>query len=270
MKGIILAGGKGLRLYPLTKVTNKHLLPIGKEPMIFNPIRKLIEAGIKDILIVTSTEHMGSIVNLLGSGDELKVNFTYKVQESSKGIAHALSLAQNFVHDDKMVVILGDNITTGSIAPFIKKFEEQGKGAKVLLKKVEDPTRFGVAAIDEQQVLEIKEKPDKPKSNYAVIGYYMYDSKVFDIISKLKPSDRGEYEITDVNNEYIKMGELTYDFLEAEWTDAGTFNSLLYANNMMLKDEKVGEGEDKVTEVQLKAMIDKEEEKIKQLEKHLK
>ena len=270
MKGIILAGGKGLRLYPLTKVTNKHLLPIGKEPMIFNPIRKLIEAGIKDILVVTSTEHMGSIVNLLGSGDELKVKFTYKVQESSKGIAHALSLARNFVHDDNMVVILGDNITTGSITPFIEKFEKQGKGAKVLLKKVEDPTRFGVAAIDEQQVLEIKEKPDKPKSNYAVIGYYMYDSKVFDIISKLKPSDRGEYEITDVNNEYIKMGELTYDFLEAEWTDAGTFNSLLFANNMVFKDEKTGEEQDKVTEGQLKAMIDKEEKKIKQLEKHLK
>ncbi|MBN4049077.1 NTP transferase domain-containing protein [archaeon AH-315-M20] len=270
MKGIILAGGRGLRLYPLTKVTNKHLLPIGKEPMIFNPIRKLTEAGIKDIMVVTSTDHMGSIVNLLGSGTELGVNFTYKVQESSKGIAHALSLAQNFVHDDKMVVILGDNITIGSIVPFIEKFKKQDKGAKVLLKKVENPTRFGVAAIDEHQVLEIKEKPNKPKSNYAVIGYYMYDSKVFDIISKLKPSDRGEYEITDVNNEYIKMGELTYDFLEAEWTDAGTFESLLYANNIVLKEKKTPEDDDKVTKKQLKAMIDDEKKKIEQLEKYLK
>ncbi|MBT5420300.1 MAG: NTP transferase domain-containing protein, partial [Candidatus Cloacimonetes bacterium] len=220
MKGVILAGGKGLRLYPLTKVTNKHLLPVGREPMILNPIRKLLEAGIKDILVITSTEHMGHLVNLLGSGQEYKANFTYKVQESALGIAHALSLAENFANDDKIVVILGDNITSGSLVPYVQKFMQQEKGAKVLLKKVEDPTRFGVAAIDEQHVLEIEEKPDQPKSNFAVIGYYMYDSNVFEIIKNMKPSARGEYEITDVNNEYIRRGELTYDFLDADWTDA--------------------------------------------------
>ena len=269
MKGVILAGGKGLRLYPLTKVTNEHLLPVGREPMILNPIRKLLEAGVKDILIITSTEHMGHLVNLLGSGQEFGANFTYKVQESALGIAHALSLAENFANSDKVVVILGDNITSGSLVPYVQKFMQQEKGAKVLLKKVEDPTRFGVAAIDEQHVLEIEEKPDQPKSNFAVIGYYMYDPNVFNIIKNMKPSARGEYEITDVNNEYIRRGELTYDFLDADWTDAGTFNSLLVANRMILKTLEEGQGSKRVSDDQLKGMIEDKTKKIQELEKHL-
>lgn len=235
MKGVILAGGKGTRLYPLTKVTNKHLLPIGKEPMIYNPIRKMVEVGIKEILIVTSTEHLGDIVNLLGSGKEFNCDFTYKVQEEAKGIAHALSLAENFANRAKILVILGDNITTANLNPYVKKFEEQEKGAKVLLKKVGRPEVFGIAAIDEKQVINIEEKPENPKSDYAVIGYYMYDDQVFDIIRNIKPSDRGEYEITSVNNEYIYMDQLTYDILVGEWIDAGTFESYLYANEMMHK-----------------------------------
>ena len=203
--------------------------------MIFNPIKKLTEAGIKEILIVTSTEHMGDIVNALGSGKEFKCEFTYKVQESAKGIADALRLAESFAKGEKIVVILGDNVTTSSIKPYVDSFRKQKEGAKVLLKEVTDPARYGIAAIDERQILKIEEKPNKPKSNYAVIGYYMYDKKVFDIINRLKPSKRGEYEITDVNNEYIKLGELTYGILGDEWTDAGTFESLNYANKLFLK-----------------------------------
>jgi glucose-1-phosphate thymidylyltransferase len=235
IKGVILAGGKGTRLFPLTKTINKHLLPVGKEPMIYNPIKKLTEAGISEILVVTSTEHMGDIVNNLGSGKEFGCEFTYKVQETSFGIADALRLAESFADKRKIVVILGDNIATGSIKPYVDAFRKQENGAKVLLKEVGDPTRYGIAAIDEKQILSIEEKPNKPKSNYAVIGYYMFDSKVFDIIRKLKPSKRDEYEITDVNNAYIKLGELTYDILEGDWTDAGTFESWNYANKMLHK-----------------------------------
>jgi len=237
MKGVILAGGKGTRLFPLTKVTNKHLLPVGKEPMILNPIRKLIEAKITEILIITSTDHMGDIVNLLGSGAEYGANFTYKVQESAAGIADALRLSENFAGTEKIFVILGDNITTGSLVEYVENFNKQESGARVLLKKVGDPSRFGVAAIDEKHIMNIEEKPKAPKSNYAVIGYYMYDSSVFDIIRTLKPSARGEYEITDVNNVYISKQHLSYDILEGDWTDAGTFESLLYANNIVLKQD---------------------------------
>lgn len=238
MKGIVLAGGKGTRLLPLTKVINKHLLPVGREPMIYNPIRKLAEAGIKEILIVTSTEHMGDIVNCLGSGKEFGCQFTYKVQEESKGIADALRLAESFAGNDKIFVILGDNIATGSLRSYVESFEKQGDGARVLLKEVDDPARYGIAAIDEKQVIEVVEKPNKPKSNYAVIGYYMYDSKVFDIIRDMRPSTRGEYEITDVNNAYIKLGELKYDILEGGWTDAGTFESWNYANKLLMETNK--------------------------------
>ena len=238
MKGVVLAGGTGKRLYPLTKITNKHLLPVGREPMIYNPIKKLVESGIKDILVITSTKHMGDIVNSLGSGDEFGCEFTYKVQEGPKGIADALRLAEGFANKEKIVVILGDNITTASIKPHVDSFRNMNKGAKVLLKKVNDPSRFGIAALDERQIIEIQEKPQNPKSDYAVIGYYMYDSKVFDIIRKIEISSRGEYEITDVNNEYIKLGELTYGILDGEWTDAGTFKSLDYANKLFLKNEK--------------------------------
>jgi glucose-1-phosphate thymidylyltransferase len=234
MKGIILAGGKGTRLYPLTKVTNKHLLPVGREPMIFNPIRKLVEAGITDILVVTSTEHMGDIVNQLGSGQELGCQFTYRVQEEAGGIAQALALGEGFAHGERILVILGDNITTGSLQPHVEAFLAQPRGAKVLLKKVGDPERYGVAAIDEQQIVAIEEKPEHPRSDFAVIGYYLYDAQVFDLIRGIQPSARGELEITAVNNAYIAKGELTYGVLEGEWTDAGTFESWQHANRMML------------------------------------
>ena len=272
IKGVILAGGKGKRLYPLTKAINKHLLPVGKEPMIYNPIRKLIESNIKDILIVTSTEHMGDIVNLLGSGEAFGCEFTYKVQQESKGIADALRLAESFANQDKIVVILGDNVTTSSIKPYVDSFRNMKKGAKVLLRKVKDPTRYGIAAMDEKQIVEIQEKPLNPKSNYAVIGYYMYDSKVFDIIRKLKPSSRQEYEITDVNNEYVKLGELTYGILGGEWTDAGTFESLNYANAIFRKKQEPKEAgkSSKVSKEQVKDMIKQEEKKIKELKKYLK
>lgn len=240
MKGIVLAGGMGTRLYPLTKVTNKHLLPVGKEPMIFNPIKQLISAGIEDILVVTSKEHMGEVVRLLGSGRELGCDFSFKVQEDSIGIAQALSLGENFAFGDSVTVILGDNIATHSIRPYVDNFMLQKKGAKVLLRRVEDPERYGIAALDELRVVEIEEKPLYPKSNYAVIGIYMYDNQVFDIIRKIKPSARGEYEITSVNNAYIEKGQLTYDILEGEWTDAGTFESLECANRMLFKtDNKI-------------------------------
>jgi glucose-1-phosphate thymidylyltransferase len=235
MKGVILAGGTGTRLYPLTKVTNKHLLPVGKEPMIFNPIRQLLSAGITDILIVTSKEHMGEIVRLLGSGSDFGCRFTFKVQETAGGIAHALSLAQDFVNQERMTVILGDNILTHSIKPHVNAYLKQPEGARVLLKKVGDPERFGIAALDEQNkmILEIEEKPARPKSDYAVIGVYMYDSSVFDIISGINPSPRGELEITSVNKEYVKRNLMTYGIVQGEWTDAGTFESFQYANKLL-------------------------------------
>ena len=235
MKGIILAGGKGTRLYPLTKVTNKHLLPVGQEPMIFNPIRQLASAGIKKILIVTSTEHMGDIVNLLGSGEQFQVDFTYKVQETTGGVADALRLGEDFAGGERIVVVLGDNIAVRSIAPYVDNFTRQETGARVLLKEVSDPTRFGIAALDEQKIVEIEEKPGSPKTNFAVIGYYMYDEKVFQFIKQQKLSERGEFEITDVNNEYINRDEMEYDILEGNWTDAGTFESLQIANRMLLE-----------------------------------
>jgi glucose-1-phosphate thymidylyltransferase len=236
MKGIILAGGKGERLYPLTKVTNKHLLPVGKEPMIYNPIKQLISCDIKDILIVTSTLHMGEIVNLLGSGEQFGVDFTYKVQEKARGIAHALRLAKGFAHGEKIIVVLGDNIAVKSIKPYVNNFKKQIKGARVLIKQVNEPSRFGIVALDEKKVIEIEEKPNSPKTQFAVIGYYMYDEKVFDYISKLKPSKRGELEITDVNNEYVRNKELEYDILEGEWTDAGTLDSFHYANKLLMEN----------------------------------
>jgi len=233
MKGIILAGGKGTRLYPLTKVTNKHLLPVGTEPMIFNPINQLVSAEVTEILVVTSTEHMGDVVDLLGSGKAFGVDFTYKVQAEAGGIAHALRLAEDFSTGEKIIVVLGDNIAVQSIKPYVDNFRGQEKGARVLLKEVSEPTRYGIAALDEEKIVEVEEKPGNPKTNFAVIGYYMYDEKIFDIINKQRPSERGELEITDVNNEYIKLSELEYDVLEGDWTDAGTFESLLVANQIL-------------------------------------
>lgn len=237
MKGVILAGGLGTRLYPLTKVTNKHLLPVGKEPMIYNPIKQLTSSGITDILVVTSKEHMGDIVRLLGSGDEFKCKFTFKVQEKPGGIAHALALAEDYAEDDKIIVILGDNIMTHSIRPYVDSFREQKVGAMILLKEVGDPERFGVAALDEKNkmIVQLDEKPKNPKSKHAVIGVYMYDQQVFDFIKQIKPSDRGQMEITSVNNLYLQQKELKYQIIKGEWTDAGTFESLVQANDMLLK-----------------------------------
>ncbi|MFM9280007.1 sugar phosphate nucleotidyltransferase [Paenibacillus jiagnxiensis] len=232
MKGIILAGGTGSRLYPLTKVTNKHLLPVGKYPMIFHAVCKLKQADITDILIVTGKDHMGDVVNLLGSGREMGVTFTYKVQDEAGGIAQALDLAEHFVGDDQMVVILGDNVFEDDISPFVNNFRKQAVGAKLLLQKVHDPHRFGVAELQGDHIVSIEEKPKEPKSDFAVTGIYMFDHKVFDIVKTLKPSDRGELEITDVNNAYIKNGTLTFDILEGWWTDAGTHASLARANEL--------------------------------------
>jgi glucose-1-phosphate thymidylyltransferase len=233
MKGIILAGGKGTRLYPLTKATNKHLLPIGREPMIYHLIRQMRAADIADVLIITSTEHMGDVVNCLGGGADFGCSLTYKVQETAGGIAHALALAEDFTNGQKICVALGDNIFEYSIAPYVRKFREQTAGARVLLKEVGDPERYGVAALDEKQVVEIQEKPAIPKSFYAVIGLYFYDYQVFDIIRDIQPSARGELEITSVNNAYIQRSQLEYDFCHGRWTDAGTLDSLAEANNIL-------------------------------------
>jgi len=232
MKGIVLAGGTGSRLYPLTKVTNKHLLPVGRYPMIFYPIYRLKQAGIKEILVVTGREHMGDVMELLGSGKDYGVEFTYKVQDQAGGIAEALGLAKNFVNGDKCAVILGDNIFEDDLSPYVESFKKQDKGAKILLKEVSDPTRFGVVELDGNKILSIEEKPEHPKSNFAVTGIYMYDSNVFDIVKTLKPSARGELEITDVNNAYIERKELIYDIIKGWWTDAGTPSSLLKANEL--------------------------------------
>jgi glucose-1-phosphate thymidylyltransferase len=232
MKGIILAGGTGSRLYPLTKVTNKHLLPVGKYPMIFHSVFKLKEADIQDILIVTGKDHMGDVVNLLGSGREMGVTFTYKVQDEAGGIAQALDLAEHFVGNDQMVVILGDNVFSDSIAAYVNNFKQQQLGAKILIQEVHDPNRYGVAELQDGNIISIEEKPQNPKSNYAVTGIYMFDSSVFSIVKTLKPSGRGELEITDVNNAYIERNQLTYDILQGWWTDAGTHESLTKANEL--------------------------------------
>lgn len=236
MKGIVLAGGRGERLYPLTRATNKHLLPVGREPMLYHPIKQLVGAGIENILVITSTDHMGEVVNCLGSGADFGCSLTYKVQETAGGIAHALALTEDFAGGDKVVVLLGDNLFESNIAPYVEKFRKQEQGARVLLKEVGDPKRFGIAALDEHQVIEIEEKPKKPKTNYAVVGCYMYDEQVFDIIRGIKPSDRGELEITSVNNEYIKREQLQYDIYGGRWMDTGTFESLFAANQIMMEN----------------------------------
>ena len=232
MKGIILAGGTGSRLFPLTKVTNKHLLPVGRYPMIFHAIYQLRSAGIQDILIVTGKEHMGDVVNLLGSGADYGVTFTYKVQDEAGGIAQALGLAEQFVGKDQMVVILGDNVFSASISSFVERFRKQAHGAKILLHEVQDPERFGVPVLADGKIVKIEEKPVRPASKYAVTGIYMYDHKVFDTIRTLRPSERGELEITDVNNAYIKQDALSYDILQGWWSDAGTHASYARANEL--------------------------------------
>jgi glucose-1-phosphate thymidylyltransferase len=233
VKGVILAGGTGSRLFPLTKVTNKHLLPVGKCPMIFYPLAKLKESGITEILIVTGKEHMGDVVSLLGSGTDLGIDLTFRVQDQAGGIAQALGLAENFAKGEKIAVILGDNIFEDSIRDFVMEFQNQESGAKILLKEVHDPERYGVAELDGSKVVSIEEKPKQPKSNWSVTGIYMYDRNVFEVIKTLKPSGRGELEITDVNNAYVKMKNLTSNKFQGWWTDAGTFPSLNHANNLV-------------------------------------
>ncbi|MFA5147235.1 MAG: sugar phosphate nucleotidyltransferase [Candidatus Omnitrophota bacterium] len=242
MKGVILAGGLGKRLFPLTKITNKHLLPVYCKPMIYYPIQTLVDAGITEILIVTGGMHAGEFLRLLGNGAEFglkHINYTY--QEGEGGIAEALALAKHFADNDRIVVILGDNIIEKDIRKPVEEFKRQPAGARILIKKVEDPDRFGVVEFDGKRIVSIEEKPRKPKSNYAVTGIYMYDNRVFDIIRTLKPSRRGEMEITDVNNAYLKKGELSYSVLNGWWTDSGTFDSLLRANNLVAK--KAGSSE---------------------------
>ncbi|MCX7778852.1 MAG: sugar phosphate nucleotidyltransferase [Patescibacteria group bacterium] len=246
MKGVILAGGLGTRLAPLTRVTNKHLLPVYKKPMIYYPLETLVKAGITEIMIVTGGESPGDFLKLLKNGKEFglkEIHFAY--QEGSGGIAAALSLAEDFADNQKIVVILGDNIIEDDISSFVKKYQKQefkiqGRkvgGAKIFLKKVPDPERFGVAEIKGNKVISIEEKPKKPKSNYAVTGLYMYDQQVFRIIKTLKPSERGELEITDVNNFYLRQGTLTHEILKGFWTDAGTFDSLFRATILVAKKE---------------------------------
>jgi len=230
MKGIILAGGLGSRLFPLTKITNKHLLPIYDKPMIYYPIQTLINAGITDIMIVTGGNNAGDFLRLLGNGKEFglkHINYTY--QEGEGGIAAALSLAEYFAEGEPICVVLGDNLIEKNIVKAVKDFAKQKKGAKILLKEVPDPERFGVAEIRNGKLVAIEEKPKRPRSNLAVIGIYLYDGRVFDIVKKLKPSGRGELEITDVNNAYVRNGGMTWEMLEGWWTDAGTFESLMRA-----------------------------------------
>jgi glucose-1-phosphate thymidylyltransferase len=234
MKGIVLAGGTGSRLYPLTKVTNKHLLPVGNKPMIYYPIEKLTGAGIEEILIVTGTEHMGDVVNLLGSGKEFGCRFTYKVQDEAGGIAQALGLARNFVGNDSMTVILGDNIFESDLNRATKNYEKSG--AQIMIKEVDNPQRFGVAELDGDKIIGIEEKPDRPQSSYAVTGIYFYPPDVFDVIENLEPSDRDELEITDVNNYYIRSGRMAYSILRGWWTDAGTPDSYKRANEFAAKN----------------------------------
>lgn len=232
MRGVILAGGRGTRLHPLTKATNKHLLPVGREPMIFHAVRQMVQAGITEILVVTSTEHMGDVVRCLGGGGDLGCSLTYRVQEQPLGIAHALSLAEGFAHGDRICVMLADNIFEDSIRPIVEHYAAQSGGARVVLKEVTDPERYGVAALDEQQVVSIEEKPRAPASPYAVVGLYLYDSQVFDIIRGLKPSERGELEISAVNGEYIARRQLEYDVYPGRWMDAGTMESWFEANRL--------------------------------------
>jgi len=236
MKGVVLAGGSGSRLFPLTKITNKHLLPIYNKPMIFYPIQTLVDAGIKEILVVTGGRNAGDFLRLLANGKEFGLaHLDYTYQEGEGGIAEALGLAEHFADGEKICVILGDNIIEGSIRGAVEEFRAQERGARILLKEVQDAERFGVAEMVDGRIVGIEEKPKKPKSNYAVTGIYMYDGAVFEKVRALVPSRRGELEITDVNNAYIREGSMTYSHLEGWWTDAGTFESLLRAGNLVAR-----------------------------------
>ncbi len=241
MKGVVLAGGLGTRLYPLTKITNKHLLPVYDEPMIYYPIKSLVEAGIRDIMIVCGGNHAGEFLRLLGNGHEFGLqHLNYAYQEREGGIAEALGLCEHFVDGDKVVVFLGDNIIGESIKPAVEEFAKQSDGARILLKEVDDPTDYGVVKFDENgNIVEIIEKPKVPPSKYAVVGIYMYDSTVFDIIRTLKPSERGELEITDVNNAYLKAGKLKFSILEGFWADAGASIEAYYQTIKIVREFKL-------------------------------
>lgn len=240
MKGVILAGGTGSRLYPLTKVTNKHLLPVYNKPMIYYPILTMEKAGITDILMVLGGESVGEFVRLLGSGRDFGVNLVYKYQDEASGIAEALSLAKDFIGDDKMMVILGDNIIGGDLREIVQNFENSTAKAGIFLREVSDPERFGIAEVRDGRVLTIEEKPLSPKSNYAVTGIYLYDKKVFEIIKTLTPSERGELEITDVNNAFIRNGELLAYYLKGYWIDAGKVESLYKASLLVREVNRRG------------------------------
>lgn len=234
MKGVVLAGGLGTRLYPLTRVTNKHLLPVYDRPMIVYPIAKLVEAGIEDILVVTGGNHAGDFLRLLGNGREFGLKqLSYAYQEGEGGIADALSLAEPFSDGQPLVIILGDNLFEDSLGGAVRRFRQQGRGAKIVLKEVDDAERFGVAVLDGAKVTRIVEKPATPPSRYAVTGVYFYDARVFDIVRTLQPSARGELEITDVTNRYIEWDALTYEILTGWWTDAGTIESLYHASTLL-------------------------------------
>ncbi|MHB8205081.1 MAG: sugar phosphate nucleotidyltransferase [Desulfomonilaceae bacterium] len=234
MKGVILAGGLGTRLFPLTKITNKHLLPVYNRPMIAYPVECLVKAGIDDILIVTGGNHPGNFLRLMGNGKEYGLkNISYAYQEGEGGIADALALAENHAASGPVCVVLGDNLLEKTIRDAVDEYRKQGKGARILLKEVDDPHRFGVAELVGDKVVRIIEKPKDPPSNYAVTGIYMYDTQVFDFIKTLNPSQRGELEITDVNNLYINQGTMTWSLIDGWWTDAGTFDSLLKASNLV-------------------------------------
>ncbi|MCM8783088.1 MAG: sugar phosphate nucleotidyltransferase, partial [Candidatus Omnitrophica bacterium] len=234
LKGVILAGGLGKRLEPLTRVTNKHLLPVWNKPMIYYPLFTLIEAGIKEIMIVTGGNNAGDFLRLLGNGQEFGLkHLHYAYQKGERGIADALSYAEEFAKGSRVVAILGDNIIEKSIKRYVLRFLRQSRGARILIKKVNNPTRFGVVELKNKKIISIEEKPKRPKSNYIVTGIYMYDEMVFEIINGLKPSERGELEITDVNNAYLQEGLLQYDILDGYWRDCGTFDSLLKANNLV-------------------------------------
>src|SRR5450432_3649917 len=240
MKGIVLAGGTGSRLFPLTKITNKHLLPIYDRPMIYYPIQTLVDAGIQDILVVTGGRNSGDFLRLLSNGKQfglVHINYTY--QEGEGGIADALALAEHFADGQKICVVLGDNIIERDIAEAAERFRQQPAGAHILLKEVPDAERFGVAELAGSRIVGIEEKPKHPKSNYAVTGFYMYDETVFEKIETLVPSGRGELEITDVNNAYIREGTMTFSYLDGWWTDAGTFESLLRAGNLVARSAGV-------------------------------
>jgi glucose-1-phosphate thymidylyltransferase len=235
MKGVVLAGGTGSRLYPLTRVTNKHLLPVGRYPMIYHPLLRLRRAGVTEIGLVTSPEHMGDVVNLLGSGSRLGVDLTYRVQDEPGGIAQALGLCESFVGGEPFVVVLGDNVLGEDLTEEVAAFETQaasGGGARVLLKEVHDPERYGVPDFDGDRITRVIEKPSNPPSSFSVIGIYFYDASVFDFIRTLSPSQRGELEISDVSNRYAGLGKLSHGILSSWWGDAGTFEGLEEANKL--------------------------------------